>query len=219
MSKADGERAKRLAEALRQNLRRRKAQARGEPARLIGEEGSDRGSAKGSALAEKQPDEVEKPQIVFVVARAENGVIGKAGRLPWRLPADLQQFKRVTMGTPMVMGRKTFDSLPGLLPGRRHIVLTRDRSWSAEGAQIVHSVEEAIAVADAERISIVGGAEIFELFMPLADAIELTEVHFEAEGDTVMPAPDPALWQEVARERHEAANGRPAFSFVRLKRK
>ena len=159
-----------------------------------------------------------KPEIVFVVARAENGVIGKEGRLPWRLPADLKHFKAITMGAPMVMGRKTFESLPGLLEARRHIVLTRDTEWAAEGAEVVHSVDEAVRVAEADRVSVVGGAEIFDLFMPLADAIELTEVHFEAEGDTYMPAPDPALWVEVSREYHDAENGHPAYSFVRLER-
>ena len=159
-----------------------------------------------------------KPQIILVVARAEHGVIGKEGKLPWHLPADLKHFKRVTMGTPMVMGRKTFDSLPGLLPGRRHIVLTRDRSWSAPGTESAGTVDEAIRIADAERICVIGGAEIFELFMPRATAIELTEVHFEAEGDTFMPAPDPAEWQEASRERHEAEEGRPPYSFVRLVR-
>lgn len=158
-------------------------------------------------------------EIVFVVARADNGIIGKDGKLPWRLPADLKHFKRVTMGTPMVMGRKTFESLPGLLEGRRHIVLTRDESWSAEGAEIVHNVDEAIRVADADRISIVGGAEIFQLFLPSATSIELTEVHMDAEGDTWMPAPDPHIWKEVSRERHEAEGGRPAYSFVRLVRR
>ncbi len=157
-------------------------------------------------------------QIVLVVARAENGVIGKDGKLPWHLPADLKHFKQVTMGTPMIMGRKTFESLPGLLPGRRHIVLTRAPTWSAPGAETVASVDEAIRTADAERISVVGGAEIFDLFMPRATAIELTEVHLDAEGDTFMPAPDPAHWREVSREPHEAEEGHPAYSFVRLER-
>ena len=159
------------------------------------------------------------PEIVLVVARADNGVIGRDGKLPWHLPEDLKHFKRVTMGAPMVMGRKTFESLPGLLPGRRHIVLTRDRAWSAKGAETVASVDEALRVADAQRMSVVGGAEIFELFMPQAAAIELTEVHLAAEGDTFMPAPDPADWREVSREPHEAAQGRPAYSFVRLERR
>ena len=157
--------------------------------------------------------------IVLVVARAANGVIGKDGKLPWHIPADLKHFKRVTMGTPMVMGRRTFESLPGLLPGRRHIVLTRDRAWSVPGAETVGSVDEAVRVAGPGCISVVGGAEIFELFMPLATAIELTEVHFDAEGDTSIPPPDPEQWQEVSRERHEAEGGRPPYSFVRLVRR
>ena len=157
-------------------------------------------------------------QVVFVVARADNGVIGKDGKLPWHLPADLKHFKQVTMGTPMIMGRKTFESLPGLLPGRRHIVLTRDTSWSADGAEVVHSVEEALRKAGTERVCVVGGAEIFDLMMPVATHIELTEVHTDAEGDTIMPSPNPADWQEVARERHEEQDGRPAFTFVSLVR-
>jgi dihydrofolate reductase len=159
------------------------------------------------------------PEIVIVVARADNGVIGRQGKLPWHLPEDLKHFKRVTMGTPMIMGRKTFESLPGLLPGRRHIVVTRDHDWQAEGAEVAYSVDDAIRLAGGERISIVGGAEIFALAMPRAARIELTEVHIDAEGDTSMPAPDPVTWQETSRERHEASEGRRAFSFVTLRRR
>lgn len=159
------------------------------------------------------------PEITLVVARASNGVIGKDGALPWHIPADLKHFKTVTTGTPMIMGRKTFASLPGLLPGRRHLVLTRNREWSAPGAEIVHSVEEAIAAAGSDRISVIGGAEIFELFMPHATAFELTEVNAEVDGDTFMPAPDPDMWREIGRENHAAEGERPAFSFVRLERR
>lgn len=163
---------------------------------------------------------MKRPKITLVVARARNGVIGKDGALPWHLPADLRHFKRVTTGTPMIMGRRTFDSLPRLLPGRRHIVLTRDRNWRAHGAEVVHTPEAALAAAaDADRVSIIGGADIFAAFLPLADAIELTEVHGDIEGDTVMPAPDPAVWTEAAREDHPAEDDRPAFSFVRLERR
>ena len=157
-------------------------------------------------------------EIVLVVARADNGVIGKDGKLPWHLPADLKHFKAVTMGTPMIMGRKTFESLPGLLPGRRHIVLTRDRNWSAAGAEIVHSAEEALARAGAERVTVIGGAEVFQLFAELATEVELTQVHLAAQGDTSMPAFDPVAWHEVSREQHAAEDGRPAFSFLRLVR-
>lgn len=158
-------------------------------------------------------------EIVLVVARADNGVIGKDGKLPWHIPADLRHFKAVTSGAPMIMGRRTFDSLPGLLPGRRHIVLTRDKDWSVEGAQVAHNVAEALTLAGDARICVIGGAEIFELFMPHATAFELTEIHHQAEGDTSMPAPDPARWHEVSRDPHPAENGRPAFSFVRLQRR
>ena len=157
-------------------------------------------------------------EITIVVARADNGVIGKDGKLPWHLPADLKHFKRVTSGTAMIMGRKTFDSLPGVLPGRRHIVLTRDKEWRAEGAEVAHSVDEALRVAGTGAVSVIGGAEIIDLFLPQATAIELTEVHYKAEGDTTLSAPDPALWHEASREEHAAEDSRPAYSFVRLKR-
>lgn len=158
------------------------------------------------------------PHVVLVVARAANGVIGKDGKLPWHLPADLRHFKRVTMGAPMIMGRRTFESLPGLLPGRRHIVLTRDADWSGDGAERAASVAEALEIAGGERVSVIGGAEIFRLFEPSADAIELTELHFEPEGDTFLPPFDPARWRETARDDHPAEEGRPAYSFVRLVR-
>ena len=158
------------------------------------------------------------PRITLVVARAANGVIGKDGKLPWHLPADLRHFKAVTLGAPMIMGRRTFDSLPGLLPGRRHIVLTRDPGWNRPGAERAGSVDEALSVANGERVSIIGGAEVFRLFESRADAVELTELHFAPDGDTVLPPFDPARWREVSREEHPAQDGLPAFSFVRLER-
>jgi dihydrofolate reductase len=158
--------------------------------------------------------------VTLVVARARNGVIGRDGSLPWHLPADLKRFKALTMGSAMVMGRKTFDSLPGPLPGRRHIVLTRDAGWSAQGAEVVHSVDEALSVAGEGPVSIIGGAEIFALFMPIADRIELTEVLDDADGDTLMPDPRAsASWREIAREDYPAANERPAYRFVSLERR
>ena len=163
--------------------------------------------------------EPESPEILLVVARADNGVIGRDGQLPWHIPADLKHFKQITMGCPMIMGRKTFDSLPGLLPGRRHIVLTRDRSWKRDGADRASTREEALKVAGGGRVAVIGGAEIFALFMGLAEAVELTEVHCQAEGETRMPAFDPDHWKEVARDDRPAADGRPAFSFVRLERR
>ena len=156
---------------------------------------------------------------MIVVARARNGTIGKDNRLPWHLPADLKHFKALTMGSVMVMGRKTFDSLPGLLPGRRHVVLTRDRSWSAPGAEIVHGVDSAIEAAGDEKVSVIGGAEIFHLFLPLASRIELTEVLADFDGDIAMEDPrQTGAWLEIAREEHPAEDGRPAFRFISLKR-
>jgi dihydrofolate reductase len=156
--------------------------------------------------------------ITIVVARAANGVIGRDGTLPWRIPADLRHFKQVTSGTAMVMGRRTFDSLPGLLPGRRHIVLTRDPAWKADGAERAGTVDEALALAGLEPVSVIGGAEIIALFLPHAQFLELTEVHEAPEGDTLLPAFDPAAWREVSREDIPAHEGHPAFSFVRLVR-
>jgi dihydrofolate reductase len=161
----------------------------------------------------------ERGMITLVVARAQNGVIGRDGALPWHLPADLKRFKALTMGTVMVMGRKTFDSLPGLLPGRRHLVLTRDDSWQAEGAEVVLNADAAVAAARGQRISVIGGAEIFELFMPLADRIEMTEVQADVPGDTLMPDPrDQGGWKEVSRDDHPASDGRLPYAFVTLER-
>lgn len=148
--------------------------------------------------------------ITLIVARAENGIIGRDGRLPWHLPADLKRFKALTMGKPMIMGRKTFESLPGLLPGRRHIVLTRGR-WTAAGAEVARDVEDALALAGHDAF-VIGGAEVFALFEPLADRWELTQVHDSIDGDTMMPPPDPAVWIEVARDEHDG------YSFVTLQR-
>ena len=126
---------------------------------------------------------VADPQIVLYLARAQNGVIGRDGGLPWRIPADLKRFKAMTMGKPMVMGRKTFESFPSPLPGRRHIVLTRDPDWQAEGAEIARTPDDALALAgEVPEIAVIGGAEIFAPFLPLADRIELTEVHGDHRG-------------------------------------
>nr|WP_144905102.1 dihydrofolate reductase [Novosphingobium taihuense] len=149
----------------------------------------------------------------MIYARATNGVIGKDNALPWRLSADLKRFKALTLGKPMIMGRKTFESLPGLLPGRRHIVLTRDGGWSAEGAEVATSVEQALALAGGGEVAVVGGAEIYRLFMALAERVELTEVHGTFEGDTMME-PLGSEWIEVSRDVHQAESGRPAFDFV-----
>lgn len=156
-------------------------------------------------------------EIFLVYARAANGTIGFEGRLPWRLPADLARFKALTMGHPMIMGRKTFESLPGLLPGRRHIVLTRRDSWDSTGAEQARSVEEALTLAkrdnDSGKIAVVGGSAIYDVFRPLAHRIEVTEIHAEFEGDTFMK-PLGSEWEVTAREDHDADGEHPAFSFV-----
>jgi dihydrofolate reductase len=163
---------------------------------------------------------MDRPPITIVVARAQNGVIGRDGTLPWHIPADLKRFKALTMGSVMVMGRKTFDSLPGLLPGRRHIVLTRDREWRPEGVEVAHSLEEALRLAGEEPVSVIGGAEIFATFLPLAQRIELTEVVGDIPGDTVMPDPrGSGDWRQTSSEDHAAADGRPPFRFVTLERR
>ena len=160
-------------------------------------------------------------EIVLVIARARNGAIGSDGRLPWHLPADLRHFKALTMGRPMVMGRRTFESLPGLLPGRRHIVLTRDRDWSAQGAYRAGSVEEALAFArdgeDGRDLAIIGGAQIYALFAPVATRIELTEIHRDYAGDTYMPPFGPE-WRETHRQEFPADGDKPAYAFVTLVR-
>ena len=153
--------------------------------------------------------------ISFHLARAANGVIGADGKLPWRLPADLKRFKAQTMGRAMIMGRKTFESFPAPLPGRRHIVLTRDPAWRAEGAEVTHDMAGALALAGGDA-AVIGGAEIFALFLPLAGRIELTEVHAAPSGDAVVP---PFTgWREVARDDFAAEGDRPAYSFVTLVR-
>ncbi|MFZ9396816.1 MAG: dihydrofolate reductase [Erythrobacter sp.] len=166
-----------------------------------------------------------RPGLFLILARAANGVIGQDGRLPWHIPADLKRFKALTMGQqglglPMIMGRKTFESFPAPLPGRRHIVLTRARGWQADGAEVAHMPDEALDLAGAGEVAVIGGAEIYALFEPLAERIELTEVHADYPGDTHMPPPDPAVWREAARKEHAAADGGryPAFAFVTLER-
>ena len=162
---------------------------------------------------------MDRPRITLVVARAQNGVIGRDGKLPWHLSADLKRFKALTMNSVMVMGRKTFDSLPGLLPGRRHVVLTRSSHWHSEGAQVAHDIEEALMLAAGEPISVIGGADIFALFLPLADRIELTEVLADVTGDTMIDDPrDTGDWRVTFEAEHPAADGEPGFRFVSLER-
>ena len=157
-------------------------------------------------------------ELVLIYARAENGVIGRDNALPWRISADLKRFKALTMGKPMIMGRKTFESLPGLLPGRRHIVLTADRDWRVPpGVEVAHSVKEALELAGGETVAVIGGAEVYAQFLPFAGWIELTEVHDQVAGDTFVPPFGPE-WRETVRDNHPAADRHPAYSFVTLVR-
>jgi dihydrofolate reductase len=156
-------------------------------------------------------------EIALIYARAANGVIGRDGALPWHIPADLKRFKAITMGRPMIMGRRTFESFPAPLPGRRHIVLTRDPAWRAAGAEVARSADEALDLASNGTVWVIGGAQVFPLFQDRATRIELTEVHADFAGDTTIPPPSPD-WRETAREDHPAEAGRPAFSFVTLLR-
>lgn len=155
--------------------------------------------------------------IFIIIARARDGTIAKGGDVPWKISNDLKRFKAKTMGRPMIMGRKTFDALPGLLPGRRHIVLTRQQGWSAPGAEVARSVDEALAMAGPGDVAVIGGNDVVELFLPHATRLELTEVHEDTAGDVFMRAPGPE-WREVAREKHPAANGDPAYDFVSWER-
>jgi dihydrofolate reductase len=156
-------------------------------------------------------------EVFLVVARAANGVIGVDGKLPWHIPADLRHFKALTMGNTMIMGRKTFESLPGLLPGRRHIVLTRTTDWHTDGAEVAHDVGAALALAGDGEVAVIGGAQIYDQFMPIARRIELTEVHAAYQGDTMIPQLG-YNWVETARQEHPATDTAPAFAFVTLRR-
>ena len=162
--------------------------------------------------------------LVLVVARAKNGVIGRDGALPWHLPADLKRFKRMTVGKPVIMGRKTFDSIGKPLPGRHNIVLTRDPGWQAAGVTVAPNLAEAIAAAGldprarADEVMVIGGAQIYAEALPSATRIEVTEVDAEPDGDTRLPAFDPVRWRETARENHAAEGERPAYAFVTLLR-
>jgi dihydrofolate reductase len=167
------------------------------------------------------------PRIVFVVAVAENGVIGQGNAMPWRLKSDMQRFKALTIGRPVVMGRKTFLSLPKPLPGRTNIVITRDPGFQARGAVVTTSLGHArdVALGDALRrsageIAVIGGAEIYAQWMASADRLEVTEVHATPEGDIRLAPIDPEAWEEAARVRHSATPDDSAdFSYVTYRRR
>jgi dihydrofolate reductase (EC 1.5.1.3) len=166
-------------------------------------------------------------EIAIVVAVSENGVIGSDNQLPWRLPRDLQYFKSVTLGHPIVMGRKTFDSIGRPLPGRTNIVVTRQTDWTAPGVEVVHSLEAAIVraasaaeAAGVQRVMVIGGAEFYTQILPASDRLYLTEVHADVNGDAYFPEFDRAQWQEVSREHNAADASNPyAYSFVVLDRR
>ncbi|MBU0499007.1 MAG: dihydrofolate reductase [Gammaproteobacteria bacterium] len=155
----------------------------------------------------------KKPLISLIAAMAENRVIGRDNRLPWHLPADLQHFKKLTLGKPIIMGRKTWESLPGLLPERKHIVLSRNRRYRAEGAALAQDLENAVeAAGKVAEICVVGGAAIYKLALPLADRIYLTLVHARVDGDAFFPALDEGQWRLSLREDHPA-NGKNPFPY------
>ncbi len=159
-------------------------------------------------------------RIAFVVAHDRRRVIGKDGRLPWRLPDDMRHVRELTLGKPLVMGRRTWESIGRALPERVNIVLTRDASFRCDGCLVARTPGEALAIAgDVPEVIVFGGAAIFAEFLPRTDRIYLTEVDADVEGDTYFPALDPAEWREVERRGHPADDRHPyAFSFVTLDR-
>ncbi|TMF28514.1 MAG: dihydrofolate reductase [Chloroflexi bacterium] len=159
-------------------------------------------------------------RIAFVVARDRHGVIGKDGRLPWRLPDDMRHVRELTVGKPLIMGRRTFDSIGRPLPDRVSIVLTRDEAFRCDGCLVARTPDEAVALAgDAPEIIVFGGAGVFSYFLPRTDRIYLTEVDTEAAGDTYFPPLDPREWREVDRRAHPAdARHLFAFSWITLER-
>jgi dihydrofolate reductase len=161
----------------------------------------------------------EEPKITLVAALARNRVIGRNNRLPWHLPADLAHFKRLTLDKPIVMGRRTWESLPGVLPRRTHIVVSRDSAYRAPGALVVASPEAAIAAAGAE-VMVVGGAALYASLLPRAGRMELTLVEAQIDGDAWFPEWDPEQWREAWRARR-AWDTRNAYdlTFLRLERR
>lgn len=161
------------------------------------------------------------PRLALIAAVARNGVIGRDGDLPWRIPADLQFFKTATMGKPMIMGRRTFESIGKALPGRTNIVVTRSGDFTADDVEVAADFDQALAIAarqDAGEVMVIGGGEIYAAAMARADRLYLTEVHLDAEGDVHFPQFDLAQWREVSRDDHAAEGDTPAFSFVTLER-
>lgn len=145
------------------------------------------------------------PLVTLIVAVADNGVIGRDNALPWHLPEDLKRFKRLTMGKPILMGRKTYESIGRPLPGRHNIVVTRDTNYRREGVTVVHDVDAALAAAGpVPEVMVIGGSELFRTLLPRAGRVHLTRVHGAVEGDVVWPALDDREWRVVEREVHSA---------------
>lgn len=161
-----------------------------------------------------------KPLISLIAAVADNGVIGLDNQLPWRLPADLKHFKQLTLGKPIVMGRKTWESLPGLLPQRRHIVVSSNSAYEAEGCEVVHSLEQALAAAgDAPEVMIIGGARLYAQALPQTRRMYLTLVHAQVEGNVYFPPYDVQQWVTRERAEHEADAENPyPYTFLMLER-
>ncbi len=158
------------------------------------------------------------PLIQLVVAYSDNRVIGKDNTLPWRLPSDLAHFKRVTLGQPIIMGRKTWESLGRPLPGRPNLVVSRNKDFVAEGTQVFTSLDAALrACEDVDRVCVIGGEQLFRLALPLAHEIVATEVHADIDGDTWFPPLEPAHWTEIQREPQPAENSL-TFDFVTYRR-
>jgi dihydrofolate reductase len=161
----------------------------------------------------------QAPRIYLVAAVAKNGVIGANGTLPWHLPEDLKHFKKITFGHPVIMGRRTWNSLPHALPGRENIVVTRSANHDISGASVAHSLSSAIALCLGEPVAfVIGGERLFAESLPIADGIVLTEIERDYEGDVYFPEWDRAQWRETQRERHTSKEGVP-FSFVLYERK
>jgi dihydrofolate reductase len=158
------------------------------------------------------------PAIYLVAAVAANGIIGAKGKLPWHFPEELQHFKRLTMGHPIIMGRRTWESLRGPLPGRENIVVTRRAGYEAPGAAVANSLDAALALCLDERVAfVIGGTRLFEAALPLARGMVLTEIHRDYEGDTRFPAYERSRWRETQREAHAAADG-TRFDYVLYER-
>ena len=158
------------------------------------------------------------PPISMIVARTRNLVIGKENKIPWKISADLQFFKKVTMGYPIIMGRKTWESIGRPLPGRRNIVVSRNTSYSAVGAELVSSLEQALdSLKEFKRVFVIGGQQLFNQAFPLADELFITEIELQVEGDTYFEIPDPSDWQEI--DRVQEKEGEIEFAYVTLRRK